>query len=63
MAVVTVTTVAVIAPSCGPQRRPGGGDAPSAHLTGGVIEPPIRSRGRLEQAQLAGAGGLERVAV
>jgi hypothetical protein len=58
-----VTAVTVAAPPCRAQRSPGGSDPSAAHLPGGVVEPPVRLVCRLEQAQLAGAGGLERVAV
>jgi hypothetical protein len=58
MAVATV--VVVVSTTSGAQRRPCGSDSTAPHLTGGVVEPPIRSLCRLDQAQLPDFGGLRR---
>ena len=63
MTVVTVASVTVATHPRGAQRRPSGRDPTATDLSGRVVEPPIRLVGRLEQAELAGAGGVERVAV
>jgi hypothetical protein len=61
---MTMATIASVAtPPRGAQGRPSGRDPTATDLPGRVIEPPVRLVGRLEQAELAGAGGLERVAV
>jgi hypothetical protein len=63
VAAVVMVTVAGVAPSRRAKGRPSGGDPSATDLAGRVVELPIRSLGRLEQAQLAGDGGLDRVAV
>ena len=63
MAVATAVAVPVVAPTGGLQRSPGGSDTTASHLTGGVVESPLRLLGRLDQAKLAGAGGLDRLGV
>jgi hypothetical protein len=63
MAVASVVAITVPSSAGGPQRSPGGSDTTAPHLAGGVVEPPIRFHRRLDEAELAGAGGLGRLGV